>query len=431
MRRQPGHLWRHADFRRFWIGDTVSLLGAQVTLIALPLTALTVLRAGPEGVGALRAAEYLPALALTLPAGPWIGRRPGRPLLIAANLGRAALLAAACALGALHALSMPLLCALILGAGALTMAFELAYQAYLPALVGPEHLTEGNSKLLATQSIGEIAGPGLGGVLVQALGAPGALAANAISFAVSSSYLARIETPERRPPGDPTPDLRAEIAGGFRILLRHPYLRAFMADAATTNLCWTVFQTAWLVYMTTALRCGAAVLGLVLAAGSIGALLGALLAQPVARTIGVGRTILLGTALDAALLAIPVAGASKRAAIAVSAAALFVNGVGWILRDVHIFSLRATLTPAPAFARMYATYRWICWGVIPIGALGGGWLATHAGLRATLFVGADGCALSWLWILCSPVARLRDHPTEASDGEAATAPPAEDERLAS
>jgi len=407
-----GTLERHRDFLKLWTGQTVSLVGSEVTRLALPLTAIVVLKATPAQVGVLTAAGYVPFLLLTLPAGVWIDHRRGRPVLSAADLGRAALMGLVPLLAALGRLSIASLAVIWLLVGILTVFFELAYQAFLPALLPREHVVAGNSKLAASESVAEIAGPGLGGPLVQLVTAPLALLVDALSFLVSAVSLALITTPEPCPIQDTErPGVRREIAEGVRFVWGNRLLRAFAGEATSYNVCWQVIQTVFLLYAVRTLGFSPLTLGLVFAIDSLGALLGALLTDRVARRIGVGPTILGATILSAVTpLALPVVPAHTMATVALLAAVLFLRGVGVTACNVHVVSLRQAITPDRLRGRMNASYRMLTYGTIPIGALLGGQLGQHIGLRPTLLIGALGLATGWLWIAASPIPSLRRLP---------------------
>ncbi len=203
-------LWRHPDFLKLWAGQTVSLCGSEVTALALPLTAVLVLKAGPAQMGLLRAIESVPALLVALLAGVWVDRVRRRPLLIGANLGRAALLGSIPVAASLGLLRLDVLYIVAFAAGTLAVVFSVAYSAFFPSLVAPEHLVEGNTKLEMSRSVAQIAGTGLGGTLVQLLTAPIAIAVDAFSFVVSALSIAAIRAPETRP----APRGRPRAAGG-------------------------------------------------------------------------------------------------------------------------------------------------------------------------------------------------------------------------
>src|ERR1051326_7208390 len=273
-----GELWHHADFLKLWTGETISLFGSQITLLALPLTAISVLHATTFQVGLLNAAGFAPFLFLTLFAGVWIDHHHRRPILLVSNIGRAFLLGLIPLLAFMGWLRIEELYVIALLAGCFTVFFYLAFQAFFPTLVQQDHLVEGNSKLSASQSMAEIGGPGIAGILVQFVGAPFAILVDALSFCIAGFSIMLLRTPE---PPSTTPMNRhkqlREIGEGFRITFRNRYLLAFAGEAATYNLFWQMILAVFVLYAVRNLHLSPGILGLLFAVGSIGALLGAVL----------------------------------------------------------------------------------------------------------------------------------------------------------
>lgn len=407
-------LWRHPDFRKLWAGETVSLFGSQITLLALPLTAVLELRATPAQMGILGAAGYLPFLLLALIAGVWVDRHRRRPILIAANLGRASLLGFVPILAAFGELSIEVLIVIAFLVGLCTVFFELAYQSFLPRLVAPEQLVEANGKLSATASLAEIGGPGLAGILVDALSAPVAIAFDALSFLVSAAALSRVRRPEPAPSPAHVEGIGKEIGEGFRETVHNRYLLAFAGEAATYNMFWSAIDAILVLYAVRKLGIGAGALGVLLAIGSVGALLGAALTGRAAKRFGLGTTIVSASVLGAVSpLLMPLAHGRTILAPSVLAIALFVRGFGVTGCNVHVWALRQAITPDRLLGRTNAVYRLITYGVVPLGALLGGFLGEQIGLRAALLVGTIGVACSWPWLFFSPARRLRELPTTA------------------
>ncbi|MGO8949987.1 MAG: MFS transporter [Ktedonobacterales bacterium] len=404
-----GVLWYNADFLKLWGGETVSLFGSQVTTLALPLTAILVLHATVFQVGILNAVGFAPFLFVTVYAGVWVDRRRRRPILIAANLGRAVLLGGIPVLALMGRLQIGYLFIIWFLVGIGTVFFQLAYQSFLPSLVPARHLAEGNSKLSASESVAEIGGPGLAGVLLQVVIAPVALLVDALSFLVSAVSLVRIKTPEPIHAASATQrNLWREIAEGFRMTFGDPRLRAFAGEAATYNLFWQIIATLFVLYAVRDLHMTPVLIGAVIAAGSAGGLLGALVTNWLAQRAGVGRIIVGGSLLSSvAPLAFPLARDGQAGSIALLLAAFFLSGCGVTAYNVHAVSLRQAITPAHLLGRMNASYRTITYGVIPIGALLGGLLGQTLGLRTALVLGAVGLTLSWIWLAFSPVMRMQ------------------------
>src|SRR5918995_5403874 len=211
-----GGLWRHVDFRRLWAAQSASLIGSEITALALPLMAVLLLDASPVQMGLLAAAGTAPFLLCSLPAGVWIDRRQRRPVLIAADIARAGLLLSIPLTAWLGVLRIEQLYAVTFLAGVLGVFFEVAHYAYVPSLVGRESVVEGNSKLQISYSAAEAGGPGIAGLLVQFISAPGAIVVEAITFLISAVLLRRIETPESPVDSQTSRGARLDVEAGLR-----------------------------------------------------------------------------------------------------------------------------------------------------------------------------------------------------------------------
>jgi len=411
-------VWHNRDFVKFWSGETVSLLGSQVTDLALPLVALLTLHATAFEVGLLNVARYLPFVLLALFAGVWFDRHRRRPTLIAANLGRALLIGLVPVAALTHVLSMPWLYLIAFGAGILTVLFDVGSLSYLPGLVERRHLGEANGKIATSYSIAGIGGPGLAGFLIGVLTAPVALAVDAVSYLVSAGALASIRTrePEPRAPAEKT-SVRASIAEGLRAVFGNTVLRHLATQSATFNLFENVVVTVLLVYAVRVLGIGPAALGLVVSAGSVGALLGALAANRVRAAIGIGPALRWSTVLAClSPLFLLVPRGADPVSLTVLAAALAVHGANLAVFNVNALTLRQSVTPDRLLGRMNASYRLILFGTIPLGAFLGGSLAGLFGPRTALVAGVLGVASPVAWLLFSPVFRLTAIP-ESHDEE--------------
>ena len=412
-------LWLNGDFLRLWAGETISLFGTQVTVLALPLVAVITLRASAAQVGLLNACRYAPFVVVTLFAGVVVDRVRRRPTMIVVNLGRGALIALIPLTALLGLLRIEYLYLVAFAVGILTVFFDLAYQAYLPSIVTAEQLTGANGRLVASASAAELGGPGIGGLLVQALTAPYALLADALSFLASTSSLLRIEHREPEPHGERRPPIGSSIRDGFRFTFSNPYLRAIAGEAATFNLFEQTILTVFVVYAIRRLHFSPGLLGLVLSLGGGGALLGALIAGRIDRRFGLGRTIV-GSMVIACLTPLLIAAPTGRGAATLIAlgAIFFVWGCAVAVSNVLVVTLRQTVTPSSMLGRMNASYRFFTYGAIPLGALLGGGVAGVIGLRATLFAGACGLVLALFWILLSPVAYLAALPAGPDESPA-------------
>jgi MFS family permease len=332
--------------------------------------------------------------------------------MLAADIGLAVLVGSIPLAAALGLLKMELLYGVGFLIGVLRTFFELAYQSYLPVLVEREHLVEGNSKMQASASAAQIGGPGLAGVLVEWVGAPMALSADALSFFVSALGLALIRKPERVPvaSSNRVGPLR-RIADGFRWVLRSPMLRSLAGGATTFNIFTAVIETVLVLYAVRHLGIRPGTLGVIFAAGSTGSLLGALLAGPTAARFGLGRAFMV-SALIAGLgpLLLPLAAGTVAVAALILTLAQFVSGVGASWGQVYAWSVRQAATPEAMLGRMNAAYRFFVTGFAPLGAILGGILGGSIGPRATLLVGGIGLLLGILWYAFSPLSSLARLP---------------------
>lgn len=418
----PGSLWHHRDFRRLWIGDSISQAGSQVSLLALPLIAVLYLDASTFEVGVLTALEYAAFLLVGLPAGAWCDRVRRRPVMIAGNLARALLLASLPLAAIWGALTLAQVLTVALLHGAATVFFDVAYQSYLPSLIRPDQLIDGNAKLQASQSVAQTMGPSVGGLLVQALTAPYAIAVDAASFVLSTLYIVRIGQPEPGPQRPPQRHLGREIAGGLRFVLRHPILRMIAGTTGTANLFNTAFGAVAVVFLVRSLHLNPAVIGALMSASGFGGVLGAFVAAPLARRVGQARIIWLSLLVSTPFcLLIPLT--QRGAGLILFALGLFAYSCGVVVYNIAQVSFRQTLCPPQLLGRMNATMRFLVWGTMPIGGLLGGALGSWLGLRPTLWVSQLGVVLAVGWVLASPLRRLRDLPQALTDSSLDTSEP--------
>lgn len=398
-------LWRHGDFRKLWAAESISQVGTQVSVVALPLVAILVLDATPLQVGLLTAAEFLPFLVVGLPAGAWVDRMRRRPVLITADVGRAVALGALPLAYAFGALQLWMLYLVAFAVGVLTVFFDVAYGSYLPSIVDRDRLLDGNAKLELSRSGAQIVGPGVGAGLVQAITAPVAVLADAISFAGSAACLVAIRTPEPapEPPSDDGWGLRREIAEGLRFVLGHPLLRPVLTTTAIFNLGFGATQAVLIVFAVRELGLSPVGVGAVVIAGNVGGLLGAVLSNRVGARMGFGPTIVTSVVVYAvASVLFPLAGGSAGAVLV--AAGLFVTGAAAVVYNIAQVSLRQAITPDRLLGRMNSSMRFVVWGVVPVGALLGGVLAGPLGLRWVLWL---AFAIGLLAILPATSAPLR------------------------
>ena len=415
-------LWHHRDFLRLWAGDSISQIGTAVSFIALPLLAIQVLDASPFEVGLLTAFETAAFLLVGLPAGAWVDRVRRRNVLIVADIGRAALLGSLPLAWYFDVLTLLQLYVVALLTGVLTVFFDVAYQSYLPSLVGRDHLVEGNAKLEASRAVSQIAGPSIGGALVQWLTAPYAIVVDALSYLWSAVFLGAISTREERPERAPDRHLVREIREGLSFVLRHRLLRAITATTGTSNLFSTILNTAFIIVLAdqAELNLTAGVIGVVFTIGSVGGLLGAFVAERVARRVGQGPTIWLSILVSAPFaLVTPLA--QQGWLLWLVAFCWAVIGFFVVIYNITQVSFRQGLCPERLLGRMNATIRFLVWGTMPLGGLIGGVLGSTIGVRPTMWVGAIGMSLAFLPAFLSPLRTMRELPT-TYDAEAAVRP---------
>ena len=409
--RRPGGLWRHRDFRHLWAAETISQVGSQITALALPLVAILVLEVSAFEVALLGVIEFAPFILISLPAGVWVDRLRRKPILVVADVGRALLLLSVPVAYWADALTIWQLYVVGFAVGVLTVFFDVAYQSYLPSLVAREEIIEGNSKLEISRSGAQLAGPGLAGGLVEALTAPVAVFVDAISFLCSAFFLFRIRKEERvvsRAERRAGPGMKAEITEGLRWVLGNRYLRWIAASTATFNFFGNIIFAIYLVYAVRELGIGPGLIGLVFAVANIGYLIGALLANRLSRRFGVGPTIILGACGSVSLLLL--AAAPRSNPIPFLIAAQMISSIGIPIYNITQVSFRQAVTPERLQGRMNSVMRFVVWGVMPLGALLGGALASWVGLRFAIWVGAIGMSLAVLPVLLSPVRTLREMP---------------------
>ena len=402
-------LWRHRNFLLLWSGQTVSEMGSAVTQLALPLTAVIVLRASTFQVGALTAAAYAAFALIALPAGAIVDRRAKRRLMIWCDAARVLIIGSVPLAAAFGALTLGQLYAVAISAGVCTVFFDVSYQSYLPALISTEDLVDGNGKLGATQSFAQVVGPGLGGGLVGLFGAARAMSADAISYAVSVASLLAIRAPEEPPHPKNRQKLRKEIAEGLSFVLRDPILRKIVACTGTANLFFTMATALQIIFLVRVLHVRPADTGLLIAVASLGGVAGGALSGGLGRLIGSARIIWFSMlVIPLPSLLIPLAEPGWRVVLfPIGYASAAFAGVVYNVAQV---SYRQAICPPRLLGRMNAAVRWVVWGTIPLGGLLGGTFGTVLGVRATLWIGFGGAWAAGWWVFFSPLRRMRDVP---------------------
>jgi MFS family permease len=404
-------LFRHRDFVLLWSGQTVSELGSAVTFIAFPLVAVVLLHASAFEVSLLTAATSMAWLLIGLPAGVWVDRLPRRLVLIGTDLGRALLLVSVPLAWSLHALTIGHLVGVAFAVGLLSVLFDVGYPAYLPSVVTRHRLVEGNSALAASESAANVVGPSLGGTLVQVIGAPVALLADAVSFAASAASLAAIRAggangapPEQQPARQP---FIHEIGAGLRYVRTHPLARSVAVTGTLANFVLGGYQAVIVVFLARQVGLAPALIGVLFTLAAAGGLVGSLAAAPLARRVGTARVMCGAPALMAACgLLIPLT--TTGTGVAWYLAGALPLSLGIAAFNVCVRTAMQTAAPDAMLGRVTATVRLFSRGAMPAGALAAGALASLLTPRATLAILMGLLAITPAWLLLSPIARVRD-----------------------
>ena len=412
---------RNPDFVRLWTAQTISQFGTQVSLLALPLVAILLLRASALEVALLGTVEFLPFILFSLPAGAWVDRLRRRPILILGDMGRALALSSIPVAFGLGVLTIWQLFVVAFIVGTLTVFFDVAYQSYLPAVVERDQLVDGNGKLEISRTIAQTAGPTLGGGLIGLVTAPLAILVDSASYVFSALFVLLIRRPEPAPDlhvdehGRARGSLRQEVMQGLRYVLGNRYLRGIAACTGTTNFFTSMVFATYLVYAVRELGLTAAQIGLVFGLGNIGAIVGALSADRARRRLGLGPTlvwaIFLGTP---GLLLIALAPRAFPFPFLIASGLLF----GWsvVVYNINQVSFRQAITPATMQGRMHATMRFIVWGTMPVGSILGGVIATASNdVGLAIRIGAIGSLFAVIPLLVTPVRTLREIPAPVDE----------------
>jgi MFS family permease len=393
--------------RRLFAAMAVTYTGDAVTLVALPLTAVLVLDASPGELALVGAAQAVPIVAFSLPLGAWVDRGRRRwPLLVAADLVRAALLACVPLAAVAGVLSLPMLAAIAFLVSTASTLFDLAFSGWLPRLLGGDELHRANARVELARSAAQVAGPATGGALVSVLSAPMALLADAVSFVASAAIIGSIRRAE---PAFAAPrerrSLGAELVAGAAFIARQRFVAAIVATVTTNNLSRSVAMGVAIFYLVESAGMGPAAIGLAFAIGNTGFLVGAVAARPLTSRLGMGRTMQLGVSLfgpSMLLFAVVPPGLAGW----VFTLMLFAHGFGIAIHNVNQVTVRQLLTPDWLRARVVAVTRLAGGGAIPLGSVLGGVIAEVAGVRWALVAGGVGLAAGSLPYLLAGVRRL-------------------------
>jgi len=396
----------HADFRRLWTAFTVSGLGSQVSMLAIPLIAVIWMHASTFQAAALVAAGNAAFLLIGLPAGAWVDRMGRRRVMVTTDVIRAALIGSVPIAYAGGWLTIEWLAAVALGTGLAGVFFDLADLSLLPAIVGGDDLVAANARLETSRSVAYAVGPGLSGGLINLVGGPLAVLADALSFLWSAAWVSRIAAhPPKPSPSEaatrPRTPLRDQIGEGFRIMWANPILRANALYNTVVVLSWSLARGVETVFLVRVVHLHAGSIGLVFSVSSAGAVAGGYAATRLSARLGTARAMLIAAVLsNLPVLLIPLTGPGWRLGF-------FVAGVGVsscfvVAFNVVSVSYRQGAVPSAVLGRTTASMRFLSWGSLPLGSLLGGWIATEVGIRTTLWISALGGLLGVLWLLGLP-----------------------------
>ncbi|MFE1027039.1 MFS transporter [Streptomyces sp. NPDC058818] len=401
-------LWRDSGFRRLWVGQTASQLGEHTALVVLPLFAVLTLHASATQLGILRAVGQAPILLLALLAGAWVDRWRTRTVMVLTDVGRTLALGAAALAGLFGWLGLPALFVVAFVVGALSVFFDVAYQASLVRLVRRDQLVRGNSALEGSRSAAQIGGPALGGGLVSLLSAPVAVASSALFFALSFLSIRRVRRIESTPPHLKRPSrVWRRIHEGLRFVVSNTELRTVCLASASFQFSFAAVMTGYLLFLPRELHLSGAAVGLALAATGPGALVGSVLAARLPNRFGYGPVLVAAAALgDGVFLCVPALHGSPAVTVPVLLVVNFVFGAGGQLVNVALMAVRQTVTPDGMQGRAAATITFVGMGLTPLGSLLGGFLAGQWGPRTSLLATAAGMLLSPVVMALSPLARL-------------------------
>lgn len=444
-------LWKHHDFRKLWAGQAVSEIGSRISREGIPMGAVMMMGISPLMMSGLSLATQLPASLVGLFLGVWVDRLARRPLLIGADITRAILLLGIPVAALLGHLQLWMFFGVAALSGVLSLLFDVSYQAYLPWLIGRKNLVEGNRKLGITASLAEVVGPGLAGILVQVLTVPFAIAIDALTYLFSAFSLWRIEARESKPQVRETatseavsgeavsvfaedsgaletardgnrqeehsgaagqPYWRAELAEGLKAVRYNRTLLAFAGAAATLGLTSSAVFVLDTLYALRDLGLSPLLFGLTVTVGGVGALLGAAISRHVVRFLGIGKTLLMTLFLQgiAASFWVAASGSVLRATIWLLGAQLLGDTSGMVYGIVES-TVRQTIVPDALLGRVNATIRVLDVGFTAVGSFMAGLIANAIGIRSTMAFAACGMVLSVLWLMLSPVRKLRNLPT--------------------
>ncbi|MFN8594308.1 MAG: MFS transporter [Thermomicrobiales bacterium] len=405
-------LWRNSDYVRLWGAATISTYGSLVSRTALPFTAILLLDADAWALSALRIAELLPGFLIGLFAGAWVDRLRRRPILIATDLTRAALLVTIPAVAFFGLLSLNHLYLIAALVSALSVGFDVAFQSFLPSLVERDDLIEANSKLSAASSVSEAAAFSSSGWLVQLLSAPLAMLVDALTFLASAALVLRIHTPERSrgDGGEETQSVLAEVGAGLRAVWREPVLRGLTLTSLALNLSFGLVGTVFLLYVNREVGFDPGILGMIFAVGGVSSFLGAMIVGRLPR-FAIGSVMIVSLLLAAVGQAFtPLATAANLTGMLFLIGQQIVADAALTVYDINLVSLRQAIAPDQILGRVIASLRVIEVGAVLVGTVAAGYLGETIGLRNTLWLGVAASVLAAVILTLSPVRKVQRMP---------------------
>ena len=402
-------LWRDRSFATYWAGQGVSELGDRVTELAIPLIAVTMLHASPSAVGFLTAAVWLPNIA-SIFVGAWVdGQERKQRVMVWANVIQGLAMLTLPIAYALDAITLTHLFVVALVAGLTSVFYQTSYPTFFVSLVRRDQYVEANSLVSTTRSGSFIAGPALGGLLIQVLTAPVAIVVDAVSFFVGALLTHRVDVDEtQRERETSAGGLLRRARDGMRFVLRHPYLKVSLGCSTTINFFNFVATALIILYASRSLGLSAGVIGLAFGIGATGGLLGVVLAGRLARRIGTGPTIAIGAVLFSAPMAlVPLASGPTWAKAGTLGLVEFISAAGVMLFDINNNAVQSAVTPDPMRSRVAGAFSTINYGIRPLGAIVGGLCGELVGIGPTMIAAGVGGSLSVLWLIGSPTLRVR------------------------
>ena len=410
-----GALWQHHDFKRLWAAQAISAFGSRITRTALPIIAIALVTANPIEIAILASLEVVPAILVGLFAGGWIDRSRKRPILVGADIVRALLVFSIPLVAWLGELKMAQLYIVAAVVGAASALFQLADNAYLPTLIDRKQLIEGNAKLETTESIAEIGGPGLAGILIQMLSAPMAMLLDALSYLCSAAFLFRIRSKETPAVADePRISVAEDIRVGLRAGFKHPQIGPTFWALGLGDLFDGFFMALYMLYTIDTLGLSAATIGIIISLGGVGALGGAFLVQTLSRHLGLGPAMVSALALaKISMLLIPLAGLFPTLQLALLSAHQLLGDGFMVAFLILATSLRQAVLPLDVMARSNGMLQVMNGVLLPLGALIAGGMASVTSVSVAIWIGMIGGLVAVLPLLYPAILSLKTMPIES------------------